>query len=74
MSKDKTITRGASANNAADTDKPNMPAEFTEYVRNAFEKMNVKMDSIITGQAGVERKFETVNVQVTKSKDDIGEI
>ena len=74
MSKDKTRTRSASANNAADTDKPNMPAEFTEYVRNAFEKMNVKMDSIITGQVDLERKFETVTAEVTKNMDDIGEI
>ena len=74
MSKDKTRTRGASANNAAGTDKPTTPTEFTEYVRYAFEKMNVKMDSIITRQEGLERKFETVTAQVTKNMNDIGEI
>ena len=46
-------------------------AEFSEFVRSAFEKMGVKMDNIVTGQQALEVKLDLVNQQVKSNKGDI---
>ena len=52
MSKEKKRTRGSSVTlvDSSDLEQPDISAEFSDFVRSAFDKiMGVKMDNIITG-------------------------
>ena len=49
MIKDKKRARGSSVVDSSDLEQPNISAEFSDFVRSAFDKMGVKMDNIITG-------------------------
>ena len=74
MSKEKKITRGSSVVDSSDLEQPNISAEFSDFVRSAFDKMGVKMDNIITGQQALEVKLDLVNQQVQSNKGDIKEL
>ena len=73
MSKEKKRTRGSSVTlvDSSDLEQPNISAEFSDFVRSAFDKMGVKMDNIITGQQALEFKLDLVNQQVQSNKGDI---
>ena len=47
-------TRGSSVVDSSDLEQPNISAEFSDFVRSAFDKMGVKMANIITGQQALE--------------------
>ena len=74
MSKEKKRTRGSSVVDSSDLEQPNISAEFSDFVRSAFDKMGVKMDNIITGQQALEVKLDLVNQQVQSNKGDIKEL
>ena len=76
MSKEKKRTRGSSVTlvDSSDLEQPNISAEFSDFVRSAFDKMGVKMDNIITGQQALEVKLDLVNQQVQSNKGDIKEL
>ena len=70
MSKEKKRTRGSIIADSSDLEQENISAEFTDFVRSAFDKMGVKMDNIITGQQALEVKLDLVNQQVQSNKGD----
>ena len=59
---------------SSDLEQPNTSAEFSDFVRSAFDKMGVKMDNIITGQQELEVKLDLVNQQVQSNKGDIEQL
>ena len=71
MNKEKKRTRGSSVVDSSDLEQPNISAEFSDFVRSAFDKVGVKMDNIITGQQALEVKLDLVNQQVKSNKGDI---
>ena len=74
MSKEKKRTRGSSVVDSSDLEQPNISAEFSDFVRSAFDKMGMKMDNIITGQQALEVKLDLVNQLVQSNKGDIEEL
>ena len=60
MSKEKKRSCGSSVVDSSDLEQSNILAEFTDFVRSAFDKMGVKIDKN-TGQQALEVKIDLVN-------------
>ena len=52
----------------------NISAEFTDFVRSAFDKMGMNMDNIITGQQALEAKLDFANQQLQSNKGDMEQL
>ena len=75
MSKEKKRTRGSSVVESSDLEQSNISAEFSVFVRSAFDKMGVKMDNIrhatISWGESVFLKRKSVSIRIIRQCLDV---
>ena len=70
-SQDKRATRGSVATENNSTESP---ASFEAFVRASLTSMSTKMDTILAGQAALEKRCETLESRVDVNSSDIKDI